>query len=130
MADRRGPVSCSVPRKSPATWWKGSVFERPSDVRVDDHTPLGFFIVSKGLPIIVLVGLHVSAVLFYALVKKDNLVRPMITGMKEVDEADAQPAQGGGAVAFIVALTITAAVLYVVTGSFIEPPPPPPPAAW
>ena len=29
--------------------------------------------------IIVLVGLHVSAVLFYALVKKDNLVRPMIT---------------------------------------------------
>jgi C4-dicarboxylate transporter, DctM subunit len=40
-----------------ATWWKGSVFERPSDVRVDDHSPLGFFIVSKGLPIIVLVGL-------------------------------------------------------------------------
>ena len=77
-----------------------------------------------------LVGVHVSAVLFYALVKKDNLVRPMITGIKEVDEADAKPAQGGGAVAFVVALAITAAVLYVATGSFIEPPPPPPPAAW
>ncbi len=80
--------------------------------------------------IIVLVGLHVSAVLFYALVKKDNLVRPMITGMKEVEDADAAPAQGGGAVALVVALAITAAALYVVTGSFIEPPPPPPPAAW
>jgi len=80
--------------------------------------------------IIVLVGLHVSAVLFYALVKKDNLVRPMITGMKEVEDADAAPAQGGGVVALIVALAITAAVLYFATGSFIEPPPPPPPAAW
>ena len=69
-------------------------------------------------------------VLFYALVKKDNLVRPMITGMKEVEDADAAPAQGGGAVALVVALAITAAALYVATGSFIEPPPPPPPAAW
>jgi len=59
--------------------------------------------------IIVLVGLHVSAVLFYALFKKDNLLRPMVTGMKEVDEADAQPAQGGGALAFVIALAITAA---------------------
>ena len=59
--------------------------------------------------IIVLVGLHVSAVMFYALVKKDNLLRPMVTGMKEVDEADAQPAQGGGALAFVIALAITAA---------------------
>lgn len=81
-------------------------------------------------PTIVLVGLHVSAVIFYALVKKDNLLRPMITGIKEVDEADARPAQGGGTVAFIVALAITAAVLYLATGSFIEAPPPPPPAAW
>ena len=40
-----------------ATWWRGSVFERPSDVPVDDDTPLGFFIVSKGLPIVALVTL-------------------------------------------------------------------------
>ena len=51
-------------------------------------------------------------------------------GMKEVEDADAAPAQGGGAVALVVALAITAAALYVATGSFIEPPPPPPPAAW
>lgn len=40
-----------------ATWWKGSVFERPSDVPVDDAAPLGYFILSKGLPIIALVTL-------------------------------------------------------------------------
>ncbi len=81
-------------------------------------------------PIIILVGLHVGAVLFYALVKKDNLVGPMITGHKEVDAADAEPAQGGGVVALLVALAITAGVLYLATGSFIEPPPPPPVAPW
>ncbi|HRP26715.1 MAG TPA: cytochrome b/b6 domain-containing protein [Thauera sp.] len=81
-------------------------------------------------PIIILVGLHVGAVLFYALIKKDNLVGAMITGHKDVDEADAQPAQGGGLVALLIALAITAGVLYVATGSFIEPPPPPPVAPW
>jgi len=82
-------------------------------------------------PIIVLVALHVGAVLFYAVFKKDNLVKPMITGDKEVDEADAQAAQGGGIVALLLALAITAAVLYAATGSFIAPPPPPPPVpAW
>lgn len=40
-----------------ATWWKSSVFERPSDVPVDDDSPLGLFVVSKGLPIIALVTL-------------------------------------------------------------------------
>jgi tripartite ATP-independent transporter DctM subunit len=40
-----------------ATWWKSSVFERPSEVPVGDDGPLGFFIVSKGLPIVALVTL-------------------------------------------------------------------------
>lgn len=80
--------------------------------------------------IIALVALHVGAVLFYALVKKDDLLRPMITGVKEVADPAHEPARGGGTVAFIIALAVTAAVLYVATGSFIEPPPPPPPAAW
>ena len=80
--------------------------------------------------IIVFVALHVGAVMFYALVKKDDLVKPMITGVKEVADPAHEPARGGGTVAFIVALALTAAVLYFATGSFIEPPPPPPPAAW
>ena len=80
--------------------------------------------------IIVFVALHVGAVMFYALVKKDDLVKPMITGVKEVADPAHELARGGGTVAFIVALALTAAVLYFATGSFIEPPPPPPPAAW
>jgi tripartite ATP-independent transporter DctM subunit len=40
-----------------ATWWKSSVFERPSDIPAADDTPLGFFILSKGLPIVALVAL-------------------------------------------------------------------------
>ena len=80
--------------------------------------------------IIGLVSLHVLAIAFYALVKKDNLVKPMITGVKEVVDPAHQPARGGGLVAFLIALAITAGVLYVATGSFIEPPPPPPVAPW
>ena len=80
--------------------------------------------------IIGLVSLHVLAIAFYALVKKDNLVKPMITGVKEVVDPAHQPARGGGLVAFLIALAITAGVLYVATGSFIERPPPPPVAPW
>ena len=80
--------------------------------------------------IIGLVSLHVLAIAFYALVKKDNLVKPMITGVKEVVDPAHQPARGGGLVAFLIALAITAGVLYVATGSFIEVPPPPPVAPW
>ena len=80
--------------------------------------------------IIALVSLHVLAIAFYALVKKDNLVKPMITGVKKVVDPAHEPARGGGLVAFLIALAITAGVLYVATGSFIEPPPPPPVAPW
>ncbi len=42
-----------------ATWWKDSVFERSPDVEpdVEDNRPLGGFVLSKGTPIIILVGL-------------------------------------------------------------------------
>ena len=55
----------------------------------------------------------------------------MITGMKAC-RGSRRPARGAGrgVVPFAIALAITAAVLYVATGSFIEPAPPPPPAAW
>ncbi len=34
--------------------------------------------------ILALVGLHLGAIVFYRLVKRDNLVRPMVTGTREV----------------------------------------------
>ncbi len=39
--------------------------------------------------LLVFVGLHVAAVLFYRFVKKDDLVTPMITGRKEVPRSQA-----------------------------------------
>ena len=36
--------------------------------------------------LLVLIGLHVAAILYYALVKRDNLVGPMITGRRDAPE--------------------------------------------
>lgn len=40
--------------------------------------------------LLAITGIHIAAVLFYLLVKKDNLIKPMFTGFKELDER--QPA--------------------------------------
>lgn len=76
-----------------------------------------------------LVGLHVAAVLFYSLVKKDRLVGPMITGRKAVpaDDARYRENEGGGALRFVIALAIAVLALWATSGVF-NPPPPPPPA--
>jgi cytochrome b len=81
--------------------------------------------------LIALMSLHVTAILFYTLVKKDNLVKPMFTGLKEVEESQAQPAQGGGFLPFLIALSLALAVVAIASGIFIPLPPPLPPApAW
>ncbi|ATE62806.1 cytochrome b/b6 domain-containing protein [Thauera sinica] len=84
--------------------------------------------------LIVLVVLHVLAILYYAHAKKDNLVKPMITGVKAVPEPDARPAEGGGPLAFALALAIALAAAWAASGGLLPPPPPPPPAeaapAW
>lgn len=84
--------------------------------------------------LIVLVALHVAAILYYLQAKKDNLVKPMITGVKEVADPAARPAQGGGAVAFVLALAVAVAAVWAASGGLLPPPPPPPPSqpvpAW
>lgn len=78
-----------------------------------------------------LVALHIAAVLFYTLVKKDNLIGPMITGTKTVDDVAMASAQGGGIVALIFALAITVLALWLSSGALVpEPPPPPPDLGW
>lgn len=81
-----------------------------------------------------LVALHVAAILFYTHVKKDNLVKPMITGVKAVEDPSAQAAKGGGLVAFVIALAFASGTVWAATGGLLSPPPPPPPAqaapAW
>ncbi len=78
--------------------------------------------------IIALVALHLGGILFYLLVKKDNLVKPMISGVKKVEDADARPAHGGGAIAFLSALIIAIGVLWIANGGLLPPPPAPAPA--
>jgi cytochrome b len=70
----------------------------------------------------ILIGLHVAAIVFYGHFKKDKLLKPMITGSKLV--ANGESAQGGGFIAFVIALTITGAAVYAASGEWIEKPPP------
>lgn len=76
--------------------------------------------------LIILIGLHVAAILFYAHVKKNNLVKPMLSGEKE---GDAPSAQGGGWLAFLVAVVIALAVVYAASGAWLPAPPPQPSSA-
>ena len=81
--------------------------------------------------LLILVGLHVLAVLYYTHFRKDNLVKPMLTGHKEV--SDGESARGGGPLAFVVALVIAGAVTWAASGAWISQPPPSPPStapAW
>lgn len=76
--------------------------------------------------LIALVVLHVAAIAFYARVKKQSLVKPMITGWKE---GEGESASGGGWLALIVALAFAGAAVYGASGVWLPEPPPPPPAA-
>lgn len=85
--------------------------------------------------LIALVVVHIAAIMFYAHVKKDNLVKPMVSGWKDVEaSANAESAKGGGVVALLVALAIALLAVYLATGVWLPEPPPPPPAvqtpAW
>lgn len=78
-----------------------------------------------------LIALHIAAVLFHVLVRKETLIRPMITGRKPTAPPEVEPARGGGWLAFLFALAVTIAVLWVANGALLpEPPPPPPDLGW
>lgn len=61
-----------------------------------------------------LVAVHVLAILFYHLVKRENLVGPMITGRKSFDEQVAQPARASATRALI-GIVISAAIAWWVS---------------
>lgn len=75
-----------------------------------------------------LLGLHVLAIVVYRLRGK-HLLGPMIHGQLEVDEPVTKP-RGGGVLAFIVALLIAVAAVWLANGSWIPLPPPAPAPAW
>jgi cytochrome b len=86
----------------------------------------------QGLWIILgLVSLHILAVLFYTLVRRDNLILPMVTGWKPApsDGSGPRSARGGPLWALIVALILSVLAVWVADGGLLPPPPPPPPPA-
>ncbi len=59
--------------------------------------------------ILAVVAVHVGAIAYYLVVKRDNLVRPMLTGRREVPGHVAEPRRAG-AVAFLACLAIAVAL--------------------
>ena len=72
--------------------------------------------------LIALIALHLGAIAFYARVKRDNLVKPMITGWKEVPPNQGKSATGGGLIAFVIALLIALGGVYTASGQWLKPP--------
>lgn len=64
--------------------------------------------------LVVLIILHLLAVLFYVVFKKDNLVKAMITGRKKVGMGDPTGpiARGGSALLALVLLAISVAIVF------------------
>ena len=67
-----------------------------------------------------LIVLHVAAIAFYASVKKENLVLPMVHGWKVRRNASEASHRGGGIVALIVALTLALAAAWGASGKWIS----------
>ena len=73
--------------------------------------------------LLALVALHVAAILFYAHIKKDNLVKPMVTGYKDLAPGETGvSATGGGIAAFIVALIVALGAVYAASGAWYSAP--------
>jgi cytochrome b len=69
------------------------------------------------------VGLHLLAILFYAFVKKDDLISPMVTGDKVGEHGE--PTRAGSWPALVLALVLAAAATAVASGVFWRVPPAP-----
>jgi len=77
--------------------------------------------------IYLLIALHLAAIVFYVRIKKDNLVKPMLTGWKDVEAGES--AKGGGVIALLLALVLAGGAVYGASGAWLPAPPPAPPAA-
>lgn len=71
-----------------------------------------------------LIALHVVAVLYHVLVRKDALVLPMVTGTKSLDAPPAEALRCAGWLALGFALAVAGIVLWLTGGGLLPPPPP------
>lgn len=99
--------------------FRGPLFELAGKALSDRLT--GLHKLSINL-LFVLIALHIAAILFYVHVRKDNLLKPMITGWKPHPQG--RPARGGSLAALVVALTLAAVAVHGASGAWLPPPPP------
>lgn len=66
----------------------------------------------------VLLGLHVAAIAFYVAIKKDNLVKPMLTGWKDV-APHATPPRNANPLALLVSVLLALGAAYGASGWWI-----------
>lgn len=73
--------------------------------------------------LLLLVALHLAAITFYFFFKKTNLVKPMVTGSKEVpkniSKVYASQTTGGGKARFVIAATIAVITVWLVFGGIV-----------
>lgn len=67
--------------------------------------------------LLVLVGLHLAAIAYYAVVKRNNLVGPMVSGLRSVEGDSGGIAPPSGLKALVVLLLSVALVVWVSTGA-------------
>lgn len=68
-----------------------------------------------------LLGLHVLAIVFYERIKKDRLLKPMLTGWKDV-AASAQPPRKAGPLALVVSVLLALGAAYGANGGWLNSP--------
>lgn len=67
--------------------------------------------------LLVFIGLHVAAILFYALVRRKNLVRPMISGRARIADGVEPMRSGRGWVALLCLLAAVAVARWIAAGA-------------
>lgn len=68
--------------------------------------------------LLIVIGLHVLAILFYLLVRKRNLVRPMVTGRDAAADPAAAPLRPASASAFVAACAVAVALAWAASKGF------------
>jgi cytochrome b len=70
--------------------------------------------------LLALLALHIVAIFFYVRIKKEKLIKPMVTGWKEVPQG--QSATKGGPVALVLALLVAGVAVYFASGAAFSAP--------
>lgn len=77
--------------------------------------------------LVALIAVHLGAIAYYERIRREKLIRPMLTGYKSSDDPQAGHATGGGILALLLALAAALATAWLAAGGILPPPPPPPP---